>query len=275
MNEFEKSFINIKENAINYIKKIYKKEDILIASEIMHCNKCKQPLLKKIMFLGKEHLCPVVCKCKKDEQAKEKLKHEIYKKRISNITDKHINTTFDNPKIELTAHMDYAKKYVEEWDKVNNINAGLMFLGKVGIGKTVCLYCIANALIDKNVNVKITTLPKVINQIKENFNDINNIITKLVTADCLIIDDFGVEAESDFNYEKIYELINRRYKQNKPLIISTNLTHDELLDPKTVKQARIYNRLTEMCVAINVKNENYREKKGLKKQELLNKILGV
>ena len=63
----------------------------------------------------------------------------------------------------------------------------------------------------------------------------------------LIIDDFGMERGTEYGLEQVYNVIDSRYRSRKPLIVTTNLTLEELQHPEDTAHARIYDRLLEMC----------------------------
>lgn len=54
-------------------------------------------------------------------------------------------------------------------------------------------------------------------------------------------------------------MIDSRYRSKKPLIVTTNLTLDELKHPKVLARARIYDRVLERCVPPKINNQNIRE----------------
>ena len=51
------------------------------------------------------------------------------------------------------------------------------------------------------------------------------VLKKVSECDLLIIDDFGAEKITDWVLEKVFLLIDTRYKTEKPLIITTNLEY--------------------------------------------------
>ena len=53
-------------------------------------------------------------------------------------------------------------------------------------------------------------------------------IGEIGTEDLLFIDDFGRETKSERIFRQYFELINMRYTNQKPTIISSNLTLDEI-----------------------------------------------
>ena len=74
----------------------------------------------------------------------------------------------------------------------------------------------------------------------------------------LIWDDFGADRGSLFSLEQIYRVIDAWYRTQKPLIITTNLTLNELKMPPDVNYARIYSRILERCVPVKINNLDIR-----------------
>ncbi len=60
--------------------------------------------------------------------------------------------------------------------------------------------------------------------------------------------------------EQVYNVIDSRYRSRKPLIVTTNLTLEELQHPEDTAHARIYDRLLEMCAPVRFTGENFRGK---------------
>ena len=55
---------------------------------------------------------------------------------------------------------------------------------------------------------------------------------KLCRYPLLIIDDFGMERGTEYALEQIYSIVDSRYRSRKPLIVTTNLTLDEIQHPQ-------------------------------------------
>ena len=68
-------------------------------------------------------------------------------------------------------------------------------------------------------------------------------------------------------------MIDSRYRSGKPLIVTTNLTLEELQNPEDIAHARIYDRLTEMCCPVCITGENFRKFKAQAKMERLKMLL--
>jgi DNA replication protein DnaC len=63
-------------------------------------------------------------------------------------------------------------------------------------------------------------------------DDRNRFIESFNQYSLLIIDDLGIERNSEFALEQVFNIIDSRYRSRKPLIVTTNLTLDELENPK-------------------------------------------
>ena len=71
------------------------------------------------------------------------------------------------------------------------------------------------------------------------FEDRNQFINSLNRYSLLIIDDLGIERNSDFALEQVFNVIDSRYRSKKPLIITTNLTLSELNNAADIAHKRI------------------------------------
>ena len=82
----------------------------------------------------------------------------------------------------------------------------------------------------------------------------------------LIIDDLGVERETDYVMEQVYQIIDQRYKNKQPLIVTTNLGWQEIKNAETTKMQRIYDRIVEMCLPVQVIGNSRRADTNREKQ---------
>ena len=73
---------------------------------------------------------------------------------------------------------------------------------------------------------------------------------------------------------KIYNIVDSRYRSRKPLIVTTNLTLDEIRHPQDTAHARIYDRLLEMCVPISCIGVSFRKETAQEKLERMKLLIG-
>lgn len=74
--------------------------------------------------------------------------------------------------------------------------------------------------------------------------------------------------------EQIYNIIDSRYRSRKPLIVTTNLTLDDIRHPQDTAHARIYDRLLEMCVPVSCIGVSFRKETTQEKLERLKELIG-
>ena len=244
------------------------KEDEYVnkADGLIYCAKCHTPRQCVIHHGDRIVTPPVMCDCQrtveeKAEAAFQKRQEEfrIERMKASGLQDRYLHDyTFANDK-GYNPEIKKAQQYVAEWAMMKENCIGLLLWGNVGTGKTFIAACIANALIEKGVSVLMTNFSKILNSLSGMFDvDRNNFIESFNRYSLLIIDDLGIERNSDFALEQVFNVIDSRYRSKKPLIVTTNLTLDELKHPKDLAHARIYDRVLERCVPLKVNRQNIR-----------------
>ena len=115
----------------------------------------------------------------------------------------------------------------------HNKAGNLLFSGNTGLGKTFLSACIARAVADQGFSVVYESAGKLFQTLEKarfEANDENRrAAAKYAECDLLIVDDLGTELPGQFVTAALYSLINDRLLENKPTIISTNLSEEELV----------------------------------------------
>ncbi len=142
--------------------------------------------------------------------------------------------------------IDAAHYFVDNFERLAAENMGMMFLGNVGTGKTFAACCIANALIEKGYSAWVVTASDLI-RAAGSFGTSEETFFKLCEVDLLIVDDIGTQSNSEHNLGLLFDVIDKRYKAGKPLVITSNLTAENLRNAPNMGLKRIYDRLIEMC----------------------------
>jgi len=183
-----------------------------------------------------------------------------YLRSISDLGQRFSERTFGNidSKMDLNARgiaLDYAKYF----GKVKSIDKnGLAFVGDYGVGKTHLAAAISNYLIDNcGVTVcfgtQVELLDKIRGEMSFNRDETKH---KMKTLDLLVLDDFGKEKPSEWTDQILFEVINARYERKLPIIITTNMSAQQLIDKYG---NAVMSRLTECCRWVNVQGSNRRE----------------
>lgn len=236
------------------------------------CHERKDGEVKSLMdmkFIFKNN-----CKCDRERFEKQKQREkeqEIERlKRTCFISMSQWAYTFDNYKGETDKSYTIAKNYVKEYEQMKKENIGLLFCGTVGSGKTYLACCIANALIEEYmIRVKIRNFAQIINDLQKSGFDLdkNDYIESLTNVSVLILDDLGIERDTSYAKEQVYNIVNSRYLKQKPTIFTTNLPYEKIQNSDDgVEYERIYSRIIEMCIPIKVMGEDFR--KRLQKEKL-------
>lgn len=159
-------------------------------------------------------------------------------------------------------------------DKMMELSKSVLLMGPVGTGKSFMAGCIANDLLEQGERVMMTNFSRILNELTKYQVDKNLIVQDLVDYPLLIIDDLGIERNSEFSLEQIYNVIDSRYRKMKPLIITTNLGLTEMKDNSLdISHKRIYSRILEMCVPVFCGGEDKRKNEGTEKLRQMQELL--
>lgn len=151
--------------------------------------------------------------------------------------------------------------FIERFDEPST--KSLFFYGKVGLGKSFMCSCIAKALFDKGKTVLYFTMSELID-ILQLYNFDRELFFERYTmedyfalerSDLLILDDLGAELTNSFVKTALFNIINARMINQKKMVISTNLTPDEVMERY---DERISSRLIEYAEFYEFFGENKR-----------------
>lgn len=237
------------------------------ATSLVYCSKCHTPKQMRLTGLsGQEILVSVPCECKQQQneadmikQTEEAKEDNIRKLRIDGIQDPlYREADFAKADRQQPAFA-VAERYVRNFPAMRETDTGLLLWGGVGTGKTYLAACIANALIDREVPVKMRSVAGCVNDMWSGVTvNRNSYLKELNRCTLLILDDFGSERDTSFMNELLYQIIDSRYRSGKPMILTTNLSLENLRSPQTLEQERISSRILENCVPVFVDGSNKR-----------------
>lgn len=257
---------------------------------LRYCTVCGEPIEKRIPYPlldgsggTEEHIVVISCKCRREErEAKErqfKLEEDLRRidelRKLSLMDAKMKDVRFDTYRVteENRRVFNIAKKYVANFEQMLERNQGLLFWGNVGTGKSYTAAAIANELLQKQVPVIMTSFIRLLQELGGFDNDDAAYINKLNAATLLVIDDLGTERGTDFALEKVYDIIDSRYRSNKPVILTTNLEFDFMKNCDDIRYNRIYDRIFEMCYPVKVEGMSWRKKEAVARFGDMKKIL--
>lgn len=240
--------------------------------------------------MGEVRKLPIICKCREEELRleEERLKQIELDSRLRRLKENSLmderfrECIFDNWILDESNKKMYqiGQRYCKNWQEVKKENIGLLLHGVPGTGKTFLSFCIANYLIERYVPVIAISSIGILSRIKETYSSYGRegeaeIIRAIKNADLLVLDDLGAENNTEWAKEKLYEIIDFRYRNEKPIIITTNLLLDSLKSKLTSSDgiSRTYDRIIEMCTPLEIKGESRRVKQQSRKTKVLKNIL--
>ena len=248
---------------------------------LIYCKKCNTKRQTDKLYFGKHQ--PVMCQCQSEEYHREEERQRQLErqsvinklKRASLLGEKYKDVTFSNcikTSIEFEKIYNRCKKYCEVSKEVLNRGIGIYLFGNKGTGKSHITACMANELMNNYHTVLYTNFSEISKYIRETFNKTSeteyDFLERLSNIDFLFIDDFGTEIVTKNNQdiwlqEKVFEVINKRYNNNKPIIFTSNYSLRQLYEERGIADKTI-DRINEMCEIMKLEGESYR--KHLKEQ---------
>ena len=248
------------------------------------CGKCHTPRSKYEEYFGEMMHLPIPCRCRQEAEEKKNLALRTAKIRENcGLPKKYVDASFStlmpDPVNERSVRI--LKRYSEKFSELYKKNQGLIIHGGVGTGKTHIAACAMNGIINQGYSALFVSLAELL-QKKTYFDKYQAVreeeefMTRIRTVALLVIDDFGAERATDYALEFVYNVINARCNANKPIIVTTNLTFNEMLECQERKYARIYNRLFETCsYPVEFKGESKRIIIAADKNDEMSKLLEV
>jgi len=121
-----------------------------------------------------------------------------------------------------------------------NPQGWLLLEGGYGCGKTHLAAAIANYAVSMGTPTLFITVPDLLDTLRFAFSDPETTFEarfeEVRNADLLVLDDFGTQNATAWAQEKLFQIINYRYINKLPTVITTNLMLDEI-------ESRIRSRL--------------------------------
>lgn len=257
-----------------------------------YCGRLLQPTGLLIDFFGGKRLVRQkdeyeLCDCEgaKEHRKREALKWEeqqkaeqeqAYRKWIERaviegrIGKRFVNRTFDSFTVtpEKQEAYDTTKAFADNFPHHLETGEGLMLAGGYGTGKTHLAAAIFHEVIKQGYQPIFGTLISLLGQVKASYDGAgeseDKIIRRYAKCNLLIIDDLGKERPTEWLLEKAYHIINSRYEDCLPVVVTTNYGIDELAKRLAVGEnsqtaEAIVSRIYEMCQGVLMNWGDYRK----------------
>lgn len=247
--EGSESYLKVTKNTGIDSKNILKSEEDEIVE--YKCSKCRD-----LRFILKDNEA-IPCTCKALREAEEILLN-------SGISEEFRKKNFDNfnysYNMEVCEAFSKAKEYVKNFDKSCK-NKSIIFVGQVGSGKTHLSMAIANSLMEKGVGVLYMPYRDNIISLKQNMMDeeyYRKVMNKFKRAKVLLIDDLFKGSISGSDVNIMFEIINYRYLNGLPVIVSCEKSIDEIMNIDEAIGSRLYEMSCGYVASFSGRRLNYR-----------------
>lgn len=141
---------------------------------------------------------------------------------------------------------------------------GLYIYGKAGLGKTLLLSAMCNALVQNGIPTLYMVFSDLIADIKKSFDQHDSawsesaLMAAAKKANVLILDDLGAEQITEFVINRLFDIVNYRRNNELPLLVSSNLSIPEI---GAWYGERVSSRLWEVCSPIPMFGQDIRIQK--------------
>jgi DNA replication protein DnaC len=157
--------------------------------------------------------------------------------------------------------VERVEDYLARWDENREAGRGLYLCGGVGTGKTHLAVAVLNELVRrKRVPSLFVTVPELLDNLRETYNkpgrNLDEWMDAVQNADFLVLDDLGSERPTEWVRERIFVIVNHRYREALPTIFTSNIGPKDLAAQLSERTA---SRIIAMCEWIGLEGEDYRE----------------
>ena len=151
--------------------------------------------------------------------------------------------------------------YLEDWEENRDAGKGLYFCGGVGTGKTHLAVAVMNELIRrKRIPSLFVTVPELLDNLRETYNkpgrNLDEWMDAVQNAEFLVLDDLGSERTTEWVRERIFVIVNHRYREALPTVFTSNIGPKDLAEQLGERTA---SRIIAMCDWIALEGDDYRE----------------
>lgn len=240
---------------------------------LKHCSICDGALEARIPWPWGSKMESIMCRCqidkynadmaalKTDETSLQILRYTSINRKLNPwISD----ATFEKDN-GSQPKLSFCKEYAKNFEDKLKRGSGLILLGSCGTGKSFGAACILNAVLAQGYRALMISIEKIAEQAEEaGFDGKGEYFDDLMNIPLLIIDDLGTARETEYMMEITNRVISDRDKSMKPVIVTTNITFDEIKNPKNDEWARIWSRINARAIPINFSGTDKRSEAAAK-----------
>lgn len=237
-----------------------------VSKEVETCPVCGKPKQIRREVFGELRLLPVMCACEIEAERIRKENIRIQKladarrRCFSGDYSRLSGASLADAYLEHPKEAKIVQRYINNFGDFYRNQQGLLLHGPNGTGKSFLAAALCNALIEKEHDVYYTTFTQIDRHTAGARSERQAFFDSLNEYALLVLDDLGAERGSEYMQELVFSVIDSRYSSGKPLVITTNLTMQDLKNPQTAQQSRIYDRILQICYPVQMTGESIRRK---------------
>lgn len=201
----------------------------------------------------------IICECRRKsvtEQVRSRLFSISRLDELSHLTFESFKPRGRKGLGELHSHsLETAFGLAQNFSKT--LNGWFLLMGGYGSGKTHLAAAIANFAVQMGVPTLFLTVPDLLDTLRFSYDSAETTFEQrfeqIKNAELLVLDDFGTQNATGWAQEKLFQIVNYRYINKLPLVVTTNLALDEI-------EARIRSRLQDkdLVMAFRIQAPDYR-----------------
>ena len=202
----------------------------------------------------------IPCPCRRPDRFKKLLA-------AARIPPRYTKCSFDTFKSAPGTSQDNALLLAQNLVNDFPVDRGILFMGPAGVGKTHLAVAIIRGLIEKGFAGVFCEFGSLLKEIQDSYNPISKsselkVLAPIYQTDVLVLDELGATIPTDWVRDTMYQIINKRYNDQKLTIFTTNYSDARGSDKEQVLEDRIgtrlRSRLYEMCKKVVMDGGDYR-----------------
>lgn len=225
----------------------------MVIRDEKHLNnlRARQPRIMELNLRPHHTLYSWFCKTRKCQQEH----HERYTQAQSQTEYEQIRTAPESRYDKLGIPRKYYRATLDDfsgpreladiaWRYVKSPRHSMLFSGDTGTGKTYMTVAIMREFVKAGKsNMRFVRIPDMLLDIRSSYDpdspdNERAVIQKYTNVGFLVMDDFGTEKQSEYSITALYMIIDERLNAERPTLLTTNLTLDQIAEHHGSRIAR-------------------------------------